>query len=167
MTVGFLHGLVTNSKKFHQQSAIEPKLRLLRNGYKRYLLSACGLIASAAFGKQWHPYISASIITMCASIMASSISFPFFQVPNMVSSIYFGEVKPVALSLIDGTGVVMTSPIWKVFNRLLLPTLGWSMSWGVVAALVGLCGALLMRTMPGVLELQQKQQQDMSDEVKP
>ena len=85
----------------------------------------------------------------------------------MVSSIYFGEVKPVALSLIDGTGVVMTSPIWKVFNRLLLPTLGWSMSWGVVAALVGLCGALLMRTMPGVLELQQKQQQDMSDEVKP
>lgn len=167
MTVGFLYGLMATSRKFHQQSAIEPKLRLLKNGYKRYILSACGLIASAAFGRHWNPYFSASVITLCASIMASSISFPFFQVPNMVSSIYFGEVKPIALSLIDGTGVVMTSPIWKVFNRLLLPNLGWAMSWGVITALVGLCGTLLMRTMPGVLELQQKQQEGFFEELKP
>lgn len=159
MTVGFLYGLVTTSRKFHQQSAVEPKLRLLKNGYKRYLLSACGLIASAAFGKQWHPYLSASIITLCASIMASSIAFPFFQVPNMVSSVYFGDVKPVALSLIDGTGIVMTAPIWRIFNGLLLPNVGWTLSWSAVATIVCLCGALLMRTMPGVLELQKKQQE--------
>jgi hypothetical protein len=160
MTVGFLYGLVTTSRKFHQQSAIEPKLKLLRNGYTRYLFSALGLIASAAFGRQWHPYVSAFVITLCASIMASSIAFPFFQVPNMVSSVYFGEVKPVALSLMDGTGIVMTAPIWKIFNRLLLPNLGWSMSWSAIVAIVGLCGTLLMRTMPGVLELQRKQQED-------
>ena len=79
MTVGFLFGLVRTSSKFHQTSAHEPKLALLRNGYIRYLLSAGGLIASAAFGKQWHPYVSASVITFCASVMASSIAFPFFQ----------------------------------------------------------------------------------------
>ncbi|CAB9510553.1 expressed unknown protein [Seminavis robusta] len=163
MTVGFLHGLVTTSRKFNQQSVTrERKLSLISNGYKRYLFAALGLVASAAFGKQWHPYASASVITLCASIMASSIAFPYFQVPNMVSSVFFAPVKPVALSLIDGTGIFMTSPLWKVFNKVLLPNFGWTGAWSAVAVTVGLCGMLLMKTMPTVLDMQQKQQEEDS-----
>ena len=162
MTLGFLHGLITTSRKFHLPSATRPqKLALLRNGYVRYLMAASGLIASAAFGKQWHPYVSASIITLSASIMASSIAFPYFQIPNMVSSVYFAPVKPVALSLLDGTGIFLTSPIWKVFTKMLLPTFGWSASWSAVAIIVGLCGTLLMKTVPQVLEKQQQQQDEL------
>jgi hypothetical protein len=160
MTVGFLHGLVTTSRKFHSQSATRPqKLALLRNGYVKYLGAAMGLVASASFGKHWHPYMSAAIITLSASVMASSIAFPYFQIPNMVSSVYFSPVKPVALSLIDGTGIFLTSPIWKVFTKMLLPTLGWSASWTAVAVIVGLCGTLLIKTIPQVLDKQAEQQE--------
>jgi hypothetical protein len=160
MTVGFLHGLITTSKKFHLQSATRPqKLALLRNGYVKYMVAAMGLVTSAAFGKQWHPYVSAAIITLSASVMASSISFPYFQIPNMVSSVYFAPVKPIALSLIDGTGIFLTSPIWKVFTKMLLPTFGWSASWTAVAVIVGLCGTLLMKTVPRILDKQQEQQE--------
>ena len=116
-----------------------------------------GLVASAAFGKRpWvNPYVCAIIITTFASIMAASIAFPFFQIPNMVSSVYFPEVKPVALSLIDGTGFFLTSPIWKVFTGTLLPNHGWAVSWAIVAALVGVCGSLMMTTIPTILEMQQ------------
>ena len=166
MTVGFLYVLVTTSHKFHQSPVheIQPKLALLRNGYLRYLVSAGGLVASAAFGKQWHPYVSASVITACASVMASSIAFPFFQVPNMVSSVYFGEVKPVALSLIDGTGIILTAPIWRFFTKALLPTFGWSFSWSMVALIVGLCGSVLMKTMPTVLNMQLQQQAEQQQQ---
>ena len=166
MTVGFVYGLVSSSKKFYQQSTVPPKLQILRAGYIRTVASVVGLIAAAAFGKEHrHPYLSAAVITMCASIMASSIAFPFFQMPNMVSSVYFAEVKPVALSLIDGTGFFLTSPIWKIFNGVLLPRYGWSISWSIVAILVSACGALMMATVPTILELQQEQQQ-MTKQIK-
>jgi len=161
---------MTTSNKFHKipiGGDIGPKLKLLRNGYIRYLLSAGGLVASAAFGKSWHPYVSASVITVCASIMASSIAFPFFQVPNMVSSVYFGDVKPVALSLMDGTGIILTSPIWKVFTGVLLPRFGWSFSWSMVALVVGVCGSLLLKTMPTVLTMQHEQQKQHEQGMEP
>jgi len=181
MTVGFLYGLISTSRKFHKQpppskdsddetpatTMMKHKLSLLRNGYTRYLISASGLIAAAAFGKSWHPYVSAGVITTCASIMASSIAFPFFQVPNMVSSIYFGEVKPVALSLIDGTGVFLTAPIWKIFTGMLLPSFGWTFSWSMIAMTVGLCGTLLMKTMPKVLQLQYEQDEALKAQAQP
>ena len=75
----------------------------------------------------------------------------------MVSSVYFGEVKPIALSLIDGTGVILTAPIWRLFTGILLPRFGWTFSWSMVALMVGLCGSILMRSMPTVLEMQQEQ----------
>ena len=83
-------------------------------------------------------------------------------VPNMVSSVYFEEVKPVALSLIDGTGVILTAPIWRLFTGLLLPRFGWTFSWSMVALMVGLCGSILMKSMPAVLEMQQEQNRQPS-----
>ena len=80
----------------------------------------------------------------------------------MVSSVYFGEVKPVALSLIDGTGVILTAPIWRLFTGMLLPRFGWTFSWSMIALMVGLCGSILMKSMPTVLKMQQEQATEQS-----
>jgi len=160
MTVGFVYGLISSSKRFYQQAEVEPKLRQLKAGYVRTVLGVGGMVAAAAFGKDyWNPYVSAFVITLCASLMASSIAFPFFQIPNLVSSVCFPEVKPVALSLIDGTGFFLTSPIWKIFTGMLLPRFGWSVAWSIVAILVTFCGTLMMTVVPGILETQHQQQQ--------
>lgn len=160
ITVGFVYGLMTSSKAFYQPSAnMTSKLRLLRRGYMRVVTCAGGLVVAAVLGKRpWmNPYVCAVLITTCASIMAASVAFTFFQMPNMVSSVYFPEVKPVALSLIDGTGFFLTSPIWKVYTGTLLPRYGWAISWAVVALLLTGCGSLMMSTIPSVLEMQSSQ----------
>lgn len=161
ITVGFVYGLMTSSKTFYQPSAtVQSRLQLLCRGYIRVVMCVCGLVVSAVLGrKPWmNPYVCAILVTACASIMAASVAFSFFQIPNMVSSVYFPEVKPVALSLIDGTGFFLTSPIWKVYTGTLLPRYGWAVSWGIVAVLVAGCGSLMMTTIPNVLEMQTKKQ---------
>ena len=158
MTIGFVYGLMTSSKRFYEQTSVPNKLQLMKRGYINTVLSVIGLVISAAFGKQWPSVVSAGIITLCASIMASSIAFPFFQIPNLVSSVYFLEVKPIALSLIDGTGFFLTSPFWKFFTGTLLPKYGWSFAWSSVALLVSICGTLMMTTIPTILYMQQQKQ---------
>ena len=161
ITVGFVYGLMTSSKAFYlPSSTVSSRLQLLRRGYIRVVTCIVGLVVMAMIGKKpWmNPYVCAILITTCASIMASSVAFPFFQMPNMVSSVYFPEVKPVALSLIDGTGFFLTSPIWKIYTGILLPRYGWAISWGIVAVLLTGCGSLMMTTIPDVLQMQSRKQ---------
>jgi len=73
----------------------------------------------------------------------------------------------VALSLIDGTGVFLTAPIWKIFTGMLLPSFGWTFSWSMIAMTVGLCGTLLMKTMPKVLQLQYEQDEALKAQAQP
>jgi hypothetical protein len=167
MTVGFVYGLMKSSQTFYQQPTIPDKLRQLRHGYMATVVSVVGLVVAADFGKDsWHPYVSAAVITLCASIMASSIAFPFFQIPNMAATVYFPQVRSVALSLIDGTGFFLTAPIWKIFTGILLPRYGWSVAWSVIAVLVSICGTLMMNKIPSILYLQQEQQQQQQQRQK-
>ena len=92
----------------------------------------------------------AAAISLFSGVAASSISFQFSQVPNLVASNSFGDNKAVALSLVDAAGFFVTSQVLVVNSRV-LGTCGWSASWTFLALFLGVGSTLMMKHIEPVL----------------
>lgn len=100
----------------------------------------------------------AAMIALASGIMASSIGFQFFQIPNLVANIAFHDHKAVVISFSDGVGFFFAAPMWAAIGRIVsMPHLGWTVAWAILAAIYALGGVLMVKALPPVLMKEAKQ----------
>lgn len=145
VTVGFIHGLVTANH--YPTMDLAGKKQMLARRYGTASIAALILAASAHHGVV-SPHGLAVIVALASGAMASSLSFQFYQIPNMVASVY-GEYQSVCLAFLDGVGYTMAAPIWALVGRIVAnPTLGWSGAWVLLAGLFAVGGAGMLQSLP-------------------
>jgi len=150
VTLGFIHGVVTAST--YPSKDLAGKRHMLSQRYRNAVVAALLLAASAAQNGRMHPYATASTVFFASGAMASSLSFQFYQIPNMVASV-FGENQAVCLSFMDGVGYSMAAPIWAVVGKVVAnDDLGWTAAWVLLAILFALGGMTMLRTLPTIWE---------------
>jgi hypothetical protein len=130
---------------------------------QRYILASLSALVLAACAneqllqdflqqQQGHPYMIASVIALASGVMASSMGFQFFQIPNIVANTSFREHKAVCISFSDGVGFFMAAPLWAAIGRIVsIPSLGWSAAWAILAAIYAMGGVLMLKALPPVL----------------
>jgi hypothetical protein len=156
VTLGFVHGL-GKGKMFYSLKDTQSKTRLLRKNYAKATLSclALALLANQKVATVLFPskYVIAGLVALLTGVMASSLSFQFYQIPPMTSKM-FGEDTAGCLSFLDGMGCFLSAPIWAVTSQIVggLGIYGWSTAWVMLAFLFGSGGALMLRTLPQVLD---------------
>jgi len=159
VTLGFVHGLA-NGRHFHSMENTTQKEGMLKERYTSAALSALvlALCANQGFGVLLgSPGLLAVLVALASGMMASSLSFQFYQIPPMVASL-FGENKAVCLSFLDGIGFLLVAPIWATMGGVVTnPSFGahgWSVAWGLLAGLFGMGGVLMLKGLHPVLEKQ-------------
>jgi hypothetical protein len=159
VTVGFLFGLA-KGKVFSGLESVQEKLSMLKKNYKLSFVSTLGL-AVCGMAKVGvlvaNPIVMAGAVTLLSGLMASTVAFQFYQLPNLVSTTVFSEHSAVSLSLIDGLAFFATAQVLMA-NRAILGNFGWSASWTFLAMIFGLGGSIMMKAMPSVLAKNQEQQ---------
>jgi hypothetical protein len=86
-------------------------------------------------------------VTLLTGIVASSLSFQFYQIPPMTSTI-FGENKAVCMSFLDGLGFFLSASIWAVTGKTVLRMvrdLDHAVFYGAGAA-------LMLKMLPTILD---------------
>jgi hypothetical protein len=127
---------------------------MLERRYWTAVISAL-LLAVCAHAGGFHPMFVATAIAMASGGMASSLSFQFYQIPNMVASVY-GENQAVCLSLIDGVGYIIVAPVWALVGKIVaIDVLGWAAAWIFLAALIGMGGVVTVLNLPIIWERQE------------
>lgn len=163
VTLGFVHGLV-KGRKFHDLKDIHSKSKMLAQNYSFAVIAALGMALCA---NQWlrnlvfpSKYLLATVVAVLSGSIASSLSFQFYQIPQMAAST-FGHNRAVCLSLMDGLGFFLCAPVWAATNQLVsnFGKHGWSLTWILLAALFSLGGKSMMGIIPTVIKKQQLQQQ--------
>lgn len=152
VTLGFVLGLGRGTV-FSRMNSIKGKMEMLKRYYIRSIASFMGLVVcSLNVMNGWirAPYIMAAVISLLSFVAASSISFQFSQIPNLVGGNAFPENKEVALSLVDAAGFFVTSHILTANTRV-LSTMGWSASWTFLALFLCLGSTLMMNNIQPVL----------------
>jgi hypothetical protein len=158
VTVGFLFGLA-KGKAFTQLKSVPDKLSMLKKNYKLSVVSTLGL---AVFGMAKvgvvvsNPIAVASAVTLLSGIMASTVAFQFYQIPNLVATTMFSDNFALCLSLIDGLAFFATAQVLMA-NKAILGNFGWSASWTFLAMIFGLGGSIMMKVIPSVLNQEQQQ----------
>ena len=94
--------------------------------------------------------VLAGIISFCACLVSSSVSFQFYQLPSIVARTLFSDSAAVSTSMIDAVGLFLTAQVLAA-NRLVLGRFGWSAAWGFLAVLFGLGGKLMLQVIPSIL----------------
>lgn len=150
ITLGLIHGLVTGNHKLSQHTHISQKKTLFQRRYMKATAAAVGLTLAAHYGRPG--MIMTGAIALLSSIMASSLAFQYFQFPSMIARM-FGHHKAVCISFIDGFGFLLSAPVFASIGRL-VPTMGWSSAWMLMAGLFAVGGTIMMRNIPHVLEPQ-------------
>lgn len=158
VTVGFLFGLV-KGKAFTQLESVADKLSMLKKNYKLSVVSTlglavCGLTKVGVLAS--NPIALASAVTLLSGIMASTVAFQFYQIPNLVSKTVFSENFALCLSLIDGLAFFVTAQVLMA-NKAILGNLGWSASWTFLAMIFGFGGSIMMKAIPPVLNQEHEQ----------
>lgn len=157
VTLGFVLGLGRGTV-FSGMDDIKDKMAMLKRNYVRATASFMGLGACALnVMNGWFqaPYAMAAAISLFSGVAASSISFQFSQIPNLVASSVFAENKAVALSLVDAAGFFVTSQVLTANTRV-LRTMGWSASWTFMALFLGIGSTLMMKHIEPVLVTERK-----------
>lgn len=95
--------------------------------------------------------VLAGVISLCACLVASSVSFQFYQLPSIVARTLFSDSAAVSVSMIDAVGFFVTAQVLAA-NRLILGKFGWSAAWGFLAVLFGLGGKLMLQVIPSILQ---------------
>jgi MFS family permease len=152
ITLGLVYGLVTGSKQFaglaHCQTS---QRRFLAKRYVLNVAATLGLTALAATGGTLgNKIVLAAAVALLSGTLASNIAFQYFQFPSMIAKL-FGEHKAVCISFLDGFGFLLSAPIFAATAKL-VPSLGWSSTWGLLAVLFGAAGALMLYAIAPVLE---------------
>jgi hypothetical protein len=136
-------------------------MKMLKINYKLAFLSIVGL---ALCGMSSHGMMSmvkipnavlAGMITLLSGLTASTVSFQFFQLPNLFCSTMFPENSSVALSLLDAVGFFVTAQVLAV-NTNILKKFGWSASWTFVAMFFCMGGTVMVNSIKPVLSKAQE-----------
>lgn len=128
---------------------------------KNYIVSALSVLGLGVCGLNGMmnivraPYLMAGAIALLSGISASTVSFQFYQIPNMVSATVFPENSAVSLSLLDAAGFFMTAQVLAA-NTQILSKFGWSASWTFLALFFAMGGTLMMKSIEPVLLKAQK-----------
>lgn len=158
VTAGFVLGLGRGTI-FSKLDSINDKLAMLKRNYITAVSSFLGLALCALnVVTGWvklPPAAMAGVISLLSGIAASSISFQFSQVPNLVASNVFKENKAVALSLVDAAGFFVTSQVLTANTRV-LKTFGWSGSWAFLALFLSVGATLMTKNMGPILAKEQE-----------
>lgn len=162
VTIGFVHGLV-NGRKFHTLPDIPSKTNMLT---KAYAMSAFTAAAMALCSNAWvqalffpSQKVLAGTVAILTGILASNISFQFYQLPAMVATT-FGQNKALCLSLLDAVGYLSAALVWAITGKIVAGAgqHGWTLAWLMLAGMFVACGKSMMSALPGVLMQQQLQQ---------
>eukprot|EP00539_Tryblionella_compressa_P004229 CAMPEP_0178741162 /NCGR_PEP_ID=MMETSP0744-20121128/4980_1 /TAXON_ID=913974 /ORGANISM="Nitzschia punctata, Strain CCMP561" /LENGTH=617 /DNA_ID=CAMNT_0020393991 /DNA_START=144 /DNA_END=1997 /DNA_ORIENTATION=+ len=152
VTIGFVFGLVQGNI-FSKLESIKEKMSMVKKNYVASMLSIlglafCGLNVVTKFVTNSN--IVAACIALFSGIMASTVSFQFYQFPNLVSANVFPENSAVSLSLLDAAGFFVTAQVLAANNHV-LGKLGWSASWTFLAMIFGIGGTIMSRAIQPVL----------------
>jgi MFS family permease len=153
ITLGLVHGLVTGSKQFTALTDVASKKRFLAKRYAVSVAAALGLTATAHYGPAFvsSKFLLTAVIGMLSGAMASNVAFQYFQFPAMIAKSRFAEHKAIVISFLDGFGFLLSAPIFAATGKI-VPALGWSSAWGMLAALFGAGAVLMLSTIQPVLE---------------
>ncbi|KAL7572328.1 hypothetical protein ACA910_021545 [Epithemia clementina (nom. ined.)] len=89
--------------------------------------------------------LRASIIALLSGVIASALSFQFFQIPGIVAP-EFGRNKAVFFSLVNGAGYFLATVVWAVFGKMVHGLQhGWSVAWLMLMCFYLSGGTLLLR----------------------
>jgi len=160
VTIGFVLGLIKGNS-FSKMESVKEKMNMIKNSYVVSVLSTLGLALCGIHGMSkfvgGNSSLIAAAITLFSGIIASTVSFQFYQFPNLVSATVFPENSAVALSLTDAIGYFVTASILGV-NTHLLGNFGWSTAWAFMAVIFGIGGAVMIRAIEPVLIQSQENQ---------
>ena len=153
VTLGLVHGLVTGQKKFVAAATVSGRKQFLKQRYTASIAATIGMVAVAQWGSRFvpSPVLRTALIALLSGTMASNIAFQYFQFPAKIAKSKFGNHQPVVISFLDGFGFLCSAPIFALCGRL-VPTLGWSSAWAMLAGLFGSAALLMMRAIGPVLE---------------
>jgi hypothetical protein len=153
VTIGFVGGLI-QGRIFSKIESVKSKMKMIKRNYIVSLMSVLGLagcgISSMTNFLGGSNNLVAAAITVFAGVMASTVSFQFYQFPNLVSSNVFPENSAVSLSLLDAAGFFFTAQVLAANSRI-LGNFGWSASWSFMAVVFGLGGVIMTRAIEPVL----------------
>jgi hypothetical protein len=152
VSAGFVLGL-KKGRTFSQLDTVPEKVVMLQRNYRTAFLATIGLALCGLQGLTMGipSIVLAGIISLCACLVASSVSFQFYQLPSIVARTLFSESATVSLSMLDAVGFFVTAQVLAA-NRLVLGRFGWSAAWGFLAVLFGLGGKLMLQVMPSILQ---------------
>ncbi|MGK3740753.1 MAG: hypothetical protein ACI90V_007603 [Bacillariaceae sp.] len=160
VTIGFVIGLLQGNV-FSKMESVGEKMNMIKKSYVVSIFSTLGLAVCGIKGISrfvgGSSNLVAAAITVFAGIIASTVSFQFYQFPNLVASTVFPENSAVALSLTDAVGFFVTASVLGVNSRL-LGNFGWFTAWTFMAAIFGIGGAIMTRAIQPVLIQSQKNQ---------
>lgn len=153
-TVGFAYG-VMKSQSFHDLKSVEEKSQRLKSWYSQAGMSLLtfALLAQDSIRSLLSPHLMAGLLVASSTVLASSVAFQFFQIPNMVSSVSFADNQALCLAYIDGVGFFLTAPLWALSNRI-VQKMGWSAAWTFLAMIFGATACLMVKTVNPVLKEQ-------------
>ena len=160
VTLGFVIGLLQGNV-FSKMESIKGKMNMIKQSYVASVVSTLGLAFCGIKGVSklvgGNTNLIAAAITIFSGIIASTVSFQFYQFPNLVSSTIFPEDSAVALSLTDAVGFFVTAGVLGVNSRL-LGNFGWFTSWAFMAAIFGIGGVTMTRAIQPILIQAKKNQ---------
>jgi MFS family permease len=145
ITFGLIQGLISGAKKYAKCATLQDKRNFLKKRYMTCIAATLGLVGLSQFGVGLLPnrWAMTAALALVSGVMASNISFQYFQFPGMIAQAY-GEHKAVVISFLDGFGFLLSAPIFATIGKV-VPTLGWSSGWAMLASMFG-AGAILMMT---------------------
>ena len=155
VTIGFVYGLISG-RKMQYFSSVEKKKLFLFSRYKKAIFCALFLVgcANKSVSSVLGASITALMIAIASGAMAANVSYQFFQIPAMVAK-KFGKDKAVCISFLDGMAYLFTAPIWAVTGKIIsckqFGSHGWSVTWGLFAALLLIGGKLMSNILSSIL----------------
>jgi len=151
VTLGFLLGLQKGNRFSKMKEPLEQK-RMLQRNYASAIVSLLGLVLCPLLPKTLPSTFLAAVASSLLCWTAASVSFQFFQLPNLVSANMFAkEHASVSLSWIDAAGFFVTAPI-LAGTKIVLSRWGWSSAWGWLAGVFAVGSMVMMKSIDPVLE---------------
>jgi len=151
VTFGFVIGLFKGTV-FSKLDSVKAKLNMIRNSYALAFFSTLGLAACGvkSVASMFSANTIMAAITLLSGFIATSVSFQFYQLPNLMSTTMFPESSSVALSLTDAVGFLVTAGVMG-FSSFVLGAFGWSAAWAFMAMIFSIGGAFMVQAMRPIL----------------
>ena len=99
ITLGLVHGLITGGKKFAACEDLSQKRSFLKKRYLTTVAATFGLTALSQLGASGvipNRFVVSALVALMSGVMASNISFQYFQFPAMIAQ-RFGDHKAVVI----------------------------------------------------------------------